>query len=362
MGAFAGTIAPGESRLPTAPAPTEPAYFAVAAPVFPRSDRYTYVATIGQGGMGVIFRALDRVLGHEVALKVLRARDHDAIGRLKTEFRTRVDLHHPHLLQLLDLVITADEAFFTMELVDAVDFLDWVWHDGERGAPRRLATALAGVASALEALHAAGWVHFDVKPANILVDRGGRALLADFGLSTAIRTRAGAPARDVEGAGTPDYMAPERYRGGIVTPASDLYSVGAVILEALTGSPHGGSPHGAAPHAGHGRDRGDAARDEPLLDLARRLMADEPAARPDAHGAAAELATIAAAQPSAPAATNASAASPHAPAAAPGASPRASAAAPHASPHAVPTRRSSAARRSSPSSPPASRRSTRRRS
>src|SRR4029079_5343116 len=73
---------------------------------------------------------------------------------------------------------------------------------------------------------------------NILVDRSGRALLADFGLSTAIRTRAGEPARDSDSAGTPDYMAPERGRGGIVTPASDLYSVGAVIVEALTGSPH----------------------------------------------------------------------------------------------------------------------------
>src|SRR5215510_1741919 len=98
------------------PIATEPLYISGAAPVFPRSDRYTYVATIGQGGMGVIYRALDRDLGHEVALKMLRA---------------RVDLHHPHLLQLLDLVVTADEAFFTMELVDAVDFLDWVWQAGE---------------------------------------------------------------------------------------------------------------------------------------------------------------------------------------------------------------------------------------
>src|ERR1051325_5634345 len=119
------------------PIATEPLYISGAAPVFPRSDRYTYVATIGQGGMGVIYRALDRDLGHEVALKMLRARDHDAIARLKTEFRARVDLHHPHLLQLLDLVVTADEAFFTMELVDAVDFLDWVWQAGGAGIRRR---------------------------------------------------------------------------------------------------------------------------------------------------------------------------------------------------------------------------------
>ena len=172
-------MAPG--TLPVVAIATEPLYQPELAPVFPHSDRYTYIATIGQGGMGVIYRALDRDLRHEVALKVLRARDHDAIARLKTEFRARIDLHHPHLLQLLDLVVTTDEAFFTMELVDAVDFLDWVWQAGEADARQRLASALAGVASALDALHAAGWVHFDVKPPNILVDRTGRALLADFG-------------------------------------------------------------------------------------------------------------------------------------------------------------------------------------
>ncbi|HSK04235.1 MAG TPA: serine/threonine-protein kinase, partial [Kofleriaceae bacterium] len=239
---------------------TQPAVATLANPGFPRTDRFTYTATIGQGGMGVIYRALDRQLEHEVALKVLRARSPDAVARLKTEFRARADLHHPHLLQLLELFVTADEAFFTMELVDAVDFLDWVWQAGEAGARQRLASALAGVASALDALHGAGWVHFDVKPANILVDRTGRALLADFGLSTAIRSRAGTPACDLDGAGTPDYMGPERRRGGLVTPASDLYSLGAVILEALTGSPYADD--------GAGARRGD-----PLVALARRLMA-----------------------------------------------------------------------------------------
>lgn len=253
---------------------TEPVAAAHATPAFPRTDRYTYTATIGQGGMGVIYRALDRQLEHEVALKVLRARSPDAVARLKAEFRARVDLHHPNLLQLLDLCVTADEAFFTMELVDAVDFLDWVWQAGEAGARPRLAAALAGIASALDALHGAGWVHFDVKPANILVDRTGRALLADFGLSTAIRSRAGGPARDLDGAGTPDYMAPERRRGAIVTPASDLYSLGAVILEALTGSP---------------LDDGGARPRDPLLALARQLMARAPGARPTAAEATAAL-------------------------------------------------------------------------
>lgn len=234
--------------------------------------------------MGVIFRALDRELGHEVALKILRARSHEAVTRLKTEFRARADLHHPHLLQLLDLFVTADEAFFTMELVDAVGFLDWVWQAGEADARRRLATALAGVVSALDALHSAGWVHFDVKPANILVDRAGRAVLADFGLSTAIRSRAGERTRDLEAAGTPDYMGPERQRGGIVTPASDLYSVGAVILEALTGSPQDGA---------------DTRRDDPLLALARQLMTPDPDARPTARDTAATLAALIAPKPAA---------------------------------------------------------------
>jgi len=165
---------------------------------------------IGQGGAGVVYRAIDREHRQEVALKVLRTRRHGAVSHLKAEFRARADLHHPNLLQLFDLVVTADQAFFTMELVDAVDFLDWIWRPPDahvassEAARHRLAAAMRDVLSALEALHDAGMVHFDVKPGNILIDRTGRALLADFGLSTAFRSTAvavvferviGAPAR-----------------------------------------------------------------------------------------------------------------------------------------------------------------------
>ncbi|MGH2901082.1 MAG: serine/threonine-protein kinase, partial [Solirubrobacteraceae bacterium] len=200
---------------------------------------------IGQGGAGVIYRAVDRDLQQEVALKVLRTPGGRAVGKLKSEFRARADLHHPNLLQLFDLIVTEEHAFFTMELVDAVDFLDWIWRGtpatpagvADDDAQRRLARAMRDVVSGLAALHSAGLVHFDVKPGNILVDHTGRVRLADFGLSTEFRTDAGASVRDAEGAGTPYYMAPERHRGGIITPASDLYSVGATLLEALTGSP-----------------------------------------------------------------------------------------------------------------------------
>jgi eukaryotic-like serine/threonine-protein kinase len=269
------------------PGSTEPLVPSGDAPVaFPTSDRYACVAMIGQGGAGVVFRAIDREHRHEVALKVLRTRRHGAVSRLKAEFRARADLHHPNLLQLFELVVTADQAFFTMELVDAVDFLEWIWRpDGaevasDEAAGRRLAAAMRDVVSALVALHAAGMVHFDVKPGNILIDRTGRARLADFGLSTAFRSQQGAPARDVEGAGTPDYMAPERRRGGIITPASDLYSVGVTILEALTGSPWD-----------HSDDRRDDAA-PPLIGLARRLMARDPLVRPTAMQALETLQAI----------------------------------------------------------------------
>src|SRR5262249_55513707 len=167
-----------------------------AAIEFPRSERYACVAMIGQGGAGVIYRAIDRELAHEVALKVLRTRGGGSVSRLKSEFRARADLHHPNLLQLFDLVVTPEHAFFTMELVDAVDFLDWIWQgaDGaaagarariaDGGARQRLTRAIHDVVSGLEALHRAGLVHFDVKPGNILIDRAGCARLADFGLST----------------------------------------------------------------------------------------------------------------------------------------------------------------------------------
>jgi eukaryotic-like serine/threonine-protein kinase len=235
---------------------------------------------IGQGGAGVIYRAVDRDLEQEVALKVLRAPGGGSVSKLKSEFRARADLHHPNLLQLFELVVTDEHAFFTMELVDAVDFLDWIWRGtpatpaavADDGAQRRLAGAMRDVVSGLAALHGAGLVHFDVKPGNILVDRAGRVRLADFGLSTEFRTEAGASVRDTEGAGTPYYMAPERRRGGIITPASDLYSVGATMLEALTGSPR----------AALEDPPGDPS---PLLAIARRLMARDPQARPSAREA-----------------------------------------------------------------------------
>ncbi|MGH9887335.1 MAG: protein kinase domain-containing protein, partial [bacterium] len=190
--------------------------------------------------MGEVHRAFDRQLGHEVALKRMRVSNPESTIRLKAEFRARAEIHHPNLLQVFDLVVSEDVAFFTMEIVDGFDLTSWVDQlatsvlDTASGhaATRRLARVLAPVAGALAALHDAGLLHRDVKPDNILISADGRALLADLGLAVGFITEAGRPSRPPLRAGTLAYMAPEILLRRRPTPASDLFSLGVVLREA----------------------------------------------------------------------------------------------------------------------------------
>src|SRR5262249_24934468 len=136
--------------------------------------------------------------GIDVALKTLDTRDPDQLYRLKREFRVLAGITHPNLVQLHELVVTDNECFFTMELVDGVTFIDYIWPpDGPESQPTascRLTEAHFGrfvgltqqLIAGLSALHSAGKLHRDVKPSNILVTRGGRVVLLDFGLATAL--------------------------------------------------------------------------------------------------------------------------------------------------------------------------------
>ncbi|HLK36038.1 MAG TPA: protein kinase [Polyangiaceae bacterium] len=237
--------------------------------------RYEVVRRIGEGALGVVYEAHDRERGHRVALKVLRQFDPAALLMLKDEFRTLIDVHHRNLVRLYELsAIEGEPTFFSMELVLGAHFLSYVRRSeagreiddapvaasrrtpngsprstpvpssrpGEGPRPRtladleRLRASLRQLVAGVQALHDAGKLHRDIKPSNVLVGTDGRVVLLDFGVATEMSRAADRNLRQ-EGqiVGTVRYMAPEQGFGEAAIFASDWYSVGVVLYEALVG-------------------------------------------------------------------------------------------------------------------------------
>jgi len=223
-------------------------------------DRFVIRGKLGAGGMGVVYRAWDQVAQREVALKTLKATSARDLYRFKREFRALCDLAHPGLCTLHELHTTGDEWFFTMELVRGVPFIDWVRPSAGSDRPRidddtetrplarprtavvaaprdldRLERALGQFADALYALHAAGKLHRDLKPSNVLVEPSGRLVVLDFGLVSDVDLAGVDHTHERAAVGTPVYMSPEQAADVPLTPASDWYSFGVMLFEALTG-------------------------------------------------------------------------------------------------------------------------------
>lgn len=205
---------------------------------FVGTTRFHVVSLLGRGANGIVYRALDRETGHEVALKTLSTVDAEQSYHLKAEFRSLTQITHPHLVHLEELFVSPSECYFTMELVEGKTFAEFVrelrgeadaWTDASLA---RLRDVSAQLVSGIAALHAAGKLHRDIKPSNILVDGEGRAVLVDFGLCTELRLMDRARHHLV---GTLLYMAPEQAWGKPLTPAADWYALGAVLYEALAG-------------------------------------------------------------------------------------------------------------------------------
>jgi len=208
-----------------------------AAPSPPVTSRYELVEVLGSGSMGVVYHARDRELGREVALKTLHAPDPETLYALKHEFRSLADLVRPNLVQLYDLVATDEHCFFTMEWIRGCDLRERFL--GAEGRPsgewEALRHALVQLLEGLQALHEQGKLHRDVKPSNVLVESSGRVVLVDFGLVIGMDRLLSLASQRDGFAGTLAYTAPEQAWGQPIGPAADLYGVGVVLYECLTG-------------------------------------------------------------------------------------------------------------------------------
>ncbi len=206
---------------------------------FRGTERFVVQRRLGQGGFGVVYQVYDRQQDAVVALKALPKTDAAAIYSFKREFRGLANTVHRNLVRLYELLSDGQQWFFTMELVDGVDFIRYVSNDDrhkrQSGLPfdeDRLRCALKQLAEGVCALHQAGRLHRDLKPSNVLVTKDGRVVILDFGLTTEIA--ANVPS-DSEGIiGTPAYMSPEQAAGKPLSEASDWYSVGAMLYRSLT--------------------------------------------------------------------------------------------------------------------------------
>jgi serine/threonine-protein kinase len=254
---------------------------------------YRVVGLLGRGGMGAVYRAHDSALDRDVALKVLPAEFlHDAgfAERFRQEARVAARLEHPHIIPVHAFGIEAGRPWMAMRLVSGGSLAERL-RRSPRLPPAQTAALLRDVAEALDHAHRHGVVHRDVKPANVLLDEGGRAYLADFGIA---RLLEGATAATATGLvrGTPSYMAPEQAMGGVVDHRADVYALGAMAFECLTGRVPYTGPTPAAVLLKHVQEPVPASSELPpsVSEVIRRSLAKAPEERwPSAGSFAAAL-------------------------------------------------------------------------
>jgi eukaryotic-like serine/threonine-protein kinase len=252
------------------------------------AGRYRLIRRIGAGAMGVVYQGHDERLNRPIAVKKLsfrqglsRAKIAEAVARCLREARLAARLHHPNAITLFDVVDEDDVPNLVMEYLPSRSLGDVLAEDGPL-AVGTAATAGAQVASALATAHAAGIVHRDISPGNILLGEDGAVKLTDFGISRAADdvavTKTGLTV------GTPAYLAPEVALGAESTPASDVFSLGATLYTAVEGAP----PFGQAPnvlavlHAVACGKINPPQRSGALTDVLLALLTEDPHARPTA--------------------------------------------------------------------------------
>jgi serine/threonine protein kinase len=204
-------------------------------------DRYEILERIGDGGMADVFRAHDRTLDRDVALKVLRAAyvdDAEFAQRFHREADALAAVHHPNIVSVLDWGTSEDGPYIAMELMEGGTLRELLRSQG-RLTEEAAARLAAEIADGLEAAHLRGVLHRDLKPDNVLLDGMGKPKLGDFGIARI--AAATAITRTGELLGTPRYLAPEQMTGEVVDERADVYALGVILYEMLTGvQPTGG--------------------------------------------------------------------------------------------------------------------------
>jgi eukaryotic-like serine/threonine-protein kinase len=251
-------------------------------------ERYRLRKRIATGGMGAVWEAEDTVLRRRVAVKVLS----DSLGgnpafveRFRREAQAAAGLSHPHVAGVYDYGEHAETPFIVMELFDGENLAERMARS-PRLPPEEAARIAAEAAEALDAAHAAGVIHRDVKPGNIMIDGKGTVRVLDFGIAAA--SWAAPLTATGTTLGTASYLSPEQAMGGKAAPASDVYALGCVLYEMLTGAPPFSADSPVALAAAHARETPapviERAPDVPaeLAEACRRSLAKDPSARPSA--------------------------------------------------------------------------------
>ena len=202
--------------------------------------RYEVLDLAGAGGMAQVYRARDELLSREVALKVLNERlstDLSFVERFRREAQTAANLNQPNIVSLFDYGADDGKYFIVMEYIDGRPLSDIIRNEGPL-MPERAAEIASEVAKGLARAHAAGLVHRDIKPGNIMITSTGQTKVTDFGIARALTTD-GDQTMTQTGMviGTAAYLSPEQAQGNPVDPRSDVYSLGCVVYEMLTGAP-----------------------------------------------------------------------------------------------------------------------------
>ncbi|MGV9507063.1 serine/threonine-protein kinase [Streptomyces tendae] len=294
----APSATPAEAPAAASPAASRPASPAASstAPAAAAPDpgagrliagRYRLIARLGHGGMGTVWRAEDETVGREVAVKEPRVPDHlpereraNAFERMRREARAAARLDHPAVVDVHDVAVVDGQPWIVMELVRGRSLGDAL-QEGTLGA-REAARIGLEVLGALEAAHAAGVLHRDVKPDNVLLGRYDRVVLTDFGIA---QIEGETSLTDTGGfVGSPEYIAPERVLGQRPGPASDLWSLGVVLYAATEGvSPFRRSNTPATLQSVlNATPAPPAAAQGPLAEVITGLLDKDPARRPDA--------------------------------------------------------------------------------